>query len=153
MGPLGIDIDRLRVAPVAGERKVALPSVGRRLAGQFVAPMPLGWFQRACRLPGKAAVVAVAVWYQSKRGGSPTFVLTQAGLEGFGVSRQAKYRALARLEKAGLIAVRLRPHKGPEVTVQPWPAPSPCAASSEAQSGPATDSRPEGRPAPSEAQV
>jgi hypothetical protein len=79
--------------------------------------MPLSWFQGACRLPGKATVLAVVLWYTSRLKRSKTFVLTQARLGGFGISRHAKYRALKALENAGLIAVTRRSRKSPEITL------------------------------------
>jgi hypothetical protein len=103
-------------------RKVVLPTTMTRAASRFIPPMPLGWFQRACRLPGKAAVLAVVLWYTSRLKGSKTFVLTQARLDGFGISRHAKYRALKALEDAGLIAVSCGSRKSPEVTLLDLPA-------------------------------
>ena len=99
------------------ETKVELASVRRKVASRFVPPMPLSWFQRACRLPGKASIVATAAWYRSKLAGRGEFALSQAALTEFGVSRQARYRALEALEGAGLISVRRRPHRNPLVTV------------------------------------
>jgi len=105
--------------PPVAEVKVELASVSRKRAGRFIPPMPLAWFQRACRLPGKAALVAVIVWYRWRLAKSATFVLSQAALGEFGVSRQAKYRALEALEAEGLITVRRRHSRNPEVTVLP----------------------------------
>ena len=102
--------------PVA-EKKVELATARRRRAGRFVAPMPLEWFRLACRLPGKAAALAVVIWHLARLRKSDTLVLTQTSLDEFGISRQAKYRALERLEAAGLIAVQRRDKKNPQVTV------------------------------------
>src|SRR5262245_27298921 len=38
-------------------RKVDLSLVRRRQARRFIPPIPLYWFNRACRLPGKALAV------------------------------------------------------------------------------------------------
>ena len=119
MGTCEIDVEGLRLPAVVAEKKVELTTVRARRSRQFIPPVPMEWFRRACRLPGKAVVVALAAWYRSKRQGSATVVLSQAGLSELGVSRQAKYRALRRLEEAGLVAVRRRGHKSPEVTVIP----------------------------------
>jgi hypothetical protein len=124
MGTREIDVEGLRLAGAVAERKVELPGARARRSRQFIPPVPMEWFRRACRLPGKALVVALAAWYRSKRQGSPTVVLTQAGLSELGVSRQAKYRALRRLEEAGLLTVRRRGHKSPEVTVIPPAGPA-----------------------------
>jgi hypothetical protein len=101
------------------EERVELPSTRRRQAQRFIPAMPLSWFQRACRLPGKAPLVAVLLWYRSRLERSATVTLSQAFLGQFGVSRQAKYRALESLEAAGLVALRRRSHKNPEVTLLP----------------------------------
>jgi hypothetical protein len=103
--------------PPVGEMKVELATVKRKRAGRFIPSMPLSWFQRACRLPGKAALVAVVLWYRSRLVKANTFVLSQAALSEFGISRQAKYRALQVLEGAGLITVQRRLHRNPEVTI------------------------------------
>jgi hypothetical protein len=101
----------------AAERRVELATVRRRKGGRFVAPVPLAWFQRACRLPGKALAVALVVWHLARMRKTDTVRLTQAALNEFGVSRQAKYRGLRSLEAAGLVSVRRRAHRNPEVTV------------------------------------
>jgi hypothetical protein len=100
-----------------GERKVELASVRHRRRDRFIPPMPFEWFRRACLLPGKAAILAAALWYLSRRRGSATVRLSQASLNEFGISRQARYRALRSLEEAGLVTVRRRDRKNPEVTV------------------------------------
>jgi hypothetical protein len=117
-------VEGLRLCGGAGERRVELTSVRARRSQQFIPPVPMEWFRRACRLPGKAVVVALAAWYRSKRERSSTVILSQAGLSELGVSRQAKYRALRHLEEAGLVAVRRRGHKSPEVTVIPPTGPA-----------------------------
>jgi hypothetical protein len=99
-------------------RRVGLPSTRKRKVGRFIPPIPLGWFQRACQLPGKAPVVLASVlWYLYRLKKSNTFVLAQARLNDFGISRRAKYRALDALEAAGLISVERRPKKSPVVPI------------------------------------
>src|SRR5262249_32415648 len=98
-------------------RKVELTTTRARRKSRFIPPMHFDWFSRACRLPGKAAALAAALWYFSRRQGSDTVHLTQAGLNEFGISRQAKYRGLLSLERAGLISVRRNGRKNPDVTI------------------------------------
>jgi hypothetical protein len=98
-------------------RRVELPSHQRRRDGRFIPPVPLLWYQRACRLPGKAPVVAAVLWYLRRVRKSHPVALTQTTLSEFGVTRSAKYRALRALGAAGLIAVRRRRCKNPEVTI------------------------------------
>jgi hypothetical protein len=102
-------------------RKVELPSARRRKGGRFIPPIPLGWFQRACQLHGKAPVLACVLWYLYRLKKSKTFGLAQARLNGFGISRHSKYRALEALETAGLISVERRPKKSPVVTILDQP--------------------------------
>jgi hypothetical protein len=98
-------------------KRVELPSVRRKRAGRFIPPIPLAWYQRACQLPGKASVMASVLWYLCRIKKSKTFVLAQSRLNEFGLTRQAKYRALDSLEAAGLISVERRPKKSPIVTI------------------------------------
>jgi hypothetical protein len=104
-------------------KRVELPSVRRRRAGRFIPPIPLGWYQRACQLPGKAPVLASALWYLHRLKRSKSFVVAHSQLNGFGLTRQAKYRALESLEAAGLISVERRPKKSPVVTILDLPDP------------------------------
>src|SRR5262245_29612720 len=124
MGVPEIAVEGLRLAGVVAERKVELAGARVRRSRQFIPRVPMEWFRRACGLPGKAVVVALAAWYRSKRERSPTVILSQAGLSELGVSRQAKYRALRHLEAEGLVEVRRRGRKSPEVTVIPPAGPA-----------------------------
>ena len=116
------DPDGLRLAttggPVGG-RKVELNVMRERRERRFIPPMPYQWFLRACRLPGKAAILAAVLWYLHKLRRENPVRLTQVTLNDFGVSRQAKYRGLRHLEQAGLITVNRRNRKNPEVTLVP----------------------------------
>ena len=98
-------------------RRLELQTAGKRKARHFIPPIPLGWFQRACQLPGKAPVLASVLWYLHRLKKSKPFALAQARLDGFGITRQAKYRALEALEAAGLVSVERRPKKSPIVTI------------------------------------
>jgi GTP-sensing pleiotropic transcriptional regulator CodY len=89
--------------------------------------MPLGWFQKACALPGKAAALGAVLWYLHRRNGSKPFLLANAGLKQFGITRQAKYRGLKALESAGLISARHRGKKNPEITILDSPFTPPTA--------------------------
>ncbi len=90
-----------------------------KVRGEFLkGPIPLSWLGTAAKLPGKAPLaVALAIMFEVGRRRSSTITLTTAILERFGVNRKSKYRALQRLEKAGLISVARRPHKNPLVAV------------------------------------
>ena len=80
-------------------------------------PLPLLWMQRAAHLPGKALHVALALWYLSGLQKCRTIRLATKSLAVMGVSRDAKYDALSRLEEAGLVSVDQRPGRAPVVTL------------------------------------
>jgi hypothetical protein len=67
--------------------------------------MSLDWLSAAARLPGKSLHVGVALWHASDRDHSRVVLLGNAAAQRFGLDRNAKYRALAWLEQAGLVAV------------------------------------------------
>jgi hypothetical protein len=89
----------------------------RKKATHFIPPVPLGWFDRACVLPGKALAVGLILWRLAKMRNTDTVTLTQAALKQHGLGRWVKYDALRSLERAGLVSVRRRDRKSPEVTL------------------------------------
>jgi hypothetical protein len=89
----------------------------RKKATHFIPPVPLGWFDRACVLPGKALAVGLILWRLAKMQHTDTVTLTQAALKQHGLGRWVKYDALRSLERAGLVSVRRRDRKSPEVTL------------------------------------
>src|SRR5262245_42706803 len=96
-------------------RKLVSNTIRQRTAKRFIPPVPLDWFNRACVLPGKALAVGLLLWRLARLKRTWTVVLTQAGLSQSGLSRWTKYPALRALESAGLILVRRRKKKNPEV--------------------------------------
>jgi hypothetical protein len=115
--------------PMAGERRhvwnqasqqfmPVAPETGVRPAGFIKGPLPLDWMQRAARLPGKTLQVALALWYLAGLQKSLTVKLASKPLDAMGVSRDAKYDALARLAAAGLVAVDQKPGQAPIVTLR-----------------------------------
>ena len=94
----------------------------RQQTGQYIkGPIPLPWICEAARLPGKALVVALAVYYRAgierktKEIAVPTTLL-----ERFGVTRCTGYRALAVLESARLLSVDRQLGRCPRVTILEW---------------------------------
>jgi hypothetical protein len=103
-------------------RKVESPR-DRRRCNLFIPAIPLKWFDRACCLPGKALAVGLILWRLVKMRKSDTVPLTTTTLKQHGLGRWAKYKALESLENAGLVSVRRRIKKNPEVTlIHPDPA-------------------------------
>src|SRR5215510_887245 len=112
--PTELDWAQVRDAEIP-TRKVELSTQGRRKAGQYIPPVPLAWFDRACVLPGKALAVGMVLWRLARLKKTNRVVLANAALKRHGLGRWAKYPALQTLEKAGLIAVQRRPKRSPEI--------------------------------------
>lgn len=107
---------RLRVEPAAGGGQ----NVRRRRyrkAPFLMGPVPLLAIHTAARLPGKALAVLMAAYFRSGLTRQRRVTMTTALLEGFGVDRHARYRALAALREAGLLVVETRHGKNPVVTI------------------------------------
>jgi hypothetical protein len=99
------------------ELEAAAPVKRRNRKDAFVQ-VPLGWFEAAARATrSPQALVSVWLLHLAWRAKSPTFRVPNGQLEQHGVSRYAKYRALARLERAGLITVDRRVRKTLVVTL------------------------------------
>ena len=81
-------------------------------------PIPLEWITKAAGGEGKTLHVAMALWFLAGLKRSRKVALSQSKLKLFGVSRQASYRALSRLEGAGLVSVVRHPGRSPIVTIQ-----------------------------------
>ena len=76
----------------------------RRKVGEFIkGPMPMPWLERAFGLGGKAAAVAVLLWFMAGMNGPREIRVTPRLLKRFNVSRQAGYRAVHALAAEGLI--------------------------------------------------
>ena len=80
-------------------------------------PIPLGWITKAAGMEGKTLHVGMTLWFLSGLKRSCKVALSQSKLKLFGVSRQASYRALLRLEDAGLVSVDRHPGRNPIVTI------------------------------------
>lgn len=73
------------------------------------------WLCEAARQPGKAAQLALMLAWQAAQTSSPTVKPARRGLRRFGVSRDACYDGLRRLEDAGLVHVWRLPGRLPQV--------------------------------------
>ena len=100
----------------------AEPEPGRKPPGFIKGPLPLPWMQAAARLPGRTLQVALALWYLAGLKKVNTVRLTTKPLADMGVSRDAKYDALSRLEAAGLVSVQRQPGQAPLVTLLSAPS-------------------------------
>ena len=80
-------------------------------------PVTWSWIERAAVLPGKALHVALATQLLVGMCGERRVRLGPKYLRRMGVSRHASYRALVKLESAGLVSAKRRRGRSPEVTV------------------------------------
>jgi hypothetical protein len=80
-------------------------------------PIPLPWLQRAAAIPGEALHVALGLWFVRGLSCRATFQFKQRVTADLGVSRDATYDALTRMEEAGLIRVARHRGRSPLVTV------------------------------------
>src|SRR5215510_8498654 len=99
--PTELDWAQVRDAEIP-TRKVELPTRGRRKAGQYIPPVPLAWFDRACVLDGKALAVGMILWRLARVKKTKSVVLSNAALKRHGLGRWIKYSALQALEQDGL---------------------------------------------------
>ena len=90
----------------------------KRKAGRFLkGPILVALLQGAARLPGVAFQVYIAARHRADLNRSETVTLPTGYLRGWGVSPDAKLRALMMLERAGLIRVERPPGKTSRVTL------------------------------------
>lgn len=80
-------------------------------------PIPVAWLRSAARLPGRSLHAGLALWIAATR--SRTRIVPLSNLDGvqLGCGRNQKYRALAWLEAAGLVAVQRQLGRSPIVTL------------------------------------
>lgn len=80
-------------------------------------PIQLSWLIAAGKLPGKALVVGMGLWYMAGLTGSKSVKATSALWRTLSISRQAAYRAITALESHGLIEVQRQPGHASVVTI------------------------------------
>ncbi len=110
----GIVERRLHFRPTQGQ----LVAADRPPTDGFIkGPLPLSWMTQAAQMPGKTLQVALALWYLSGLQKTESVILASKTAERFGISRDAKYEAIDRLVKAGLVTVQQAPGRAPMVTL------------------------------------
>jgi hypothetical protein len=85
-------------------------------------PIPWDWLEKAAQLPGKALAVGMALWLWAGMKRSRRLSLSISSLSAMGVKRNAGYRAMNELERAGLISVVRHTGRKPKVTLLDVPA-------------------------------
>jgi hypothetical protein len=110
--------DRFRVVHSRDDTSVDPPAREARDKADDFARVPLKWaaeVAKATNSPGYMVFVLLA--YLTWKNKGRAFVLSNDRLSRYGVSREVKYRALARLENAGVIRVQRRGRRAPLVTL------------------------------------
>jgi hypothetical protein len=115
------DPSRLRL----GQEAVRSPATRNRrsrrssaIPGLFIAgPVDVAWVLRASKLGVKALQVGLLLWHLKGLRRSDTFIVSNLMAERWGITPDAKGRALRKLEKAGLISVERRGKRNPCVTL------------------------------------
>ncbi len=77
----------------------------------------LDWLMTAAQLPGKSLYVGVALCAIGELQNSRVVTLSNITSLRFGLDRNAKYRALAWLEQAGLVSVERKAGRADMVTI------------------------------------
>ena len=119
-----IDPDRMRLHTTSRRVSRVRPPRHVRGEGFLKGPVPLAWLEVAARLPGKSLHAGIALWYAAGLLRSASIPLSNVSGHRFGCDRNAKYRALAWLEGAGLVKVERKLGRAPVVTILPM-EPSP----------------------------
>ena len=111
------DPDRLRITSTPRQGLAHRLSRPRRGEHFLKGPVPLPWIELAAKLPGKSLNAGVALWYLAGLTRSASVPLSNLSGGKFGMDRNAKYRALAWLESAGLVKVERKLGRAPVVTI------------------------------------
>lgn len=104
--------------PAIDQPAIAPVHFGDRKNDQFLdGPIPVAWLQQAAMLPGRSLHVAILIWCAASIYRTRTVSVSNITALGFGIDRNAKYRALRWLEEAHLIEVDRRLGISPVVTI------------------------------------
>jgi hypothetical protein len=110
------DLQNPRMLAEEGERLAAVPRKIQKRKQDF-AKVPMEWYE-ILKHPAPTGLTVLIAWYLCylgwKNHGKP-FKLPNGLLQYDGISRQTKWRALAELERRGLISIERRPAKSPIV--------------------------------------
>lgn len=118
-----INLEKLSLPPdFKHDRKVKKPLPKHKPGEYFLkGPVPWAWITAASRLPGKALHAGTAIWFLAGMKNQRTVTLSGKRLIDMGIERNAGYRALNALEKAGLVSVSRHPGRRPVVTIKDVP--------------------------------
>lgn len=107
-----LDLDKYRLKPEAqadldaARRSARAHTKPKRHSGWFIwGPIPGAYVSRAASLPGKSLHVWLALWFEHKRRDGKPIRMTRELLAKFHISPDSTCRALAHLEREGLVSV------------------------------------------------
>jgi DNA-binding transcriptional ArsR family regulator len=110
-------IEFFSLGDIVGEHLIE-PSTNKPLRRRYLkGPIPWTWLETASRLPGKALALGMLLWREAGMDGIGPVTITNAKVATLGIDRSAKSRAVADLERAGLVRVERRPRRNPLVTL------------------------------------
>ena len=110
-------VEFFKLGDVTGERLIKF-STSKAPPKRFLkGPIPWDWVETASRLPGKALALGMLLWREAGMDGIGPVTITSAKAAALGMDRSAKSRAIADLERAGLVRVERRPRQNPLVTL------------------------------------
>src|SRR3954452_18085066 len=113
--------DRLLPARVLPSERAGRRRAGRERSTFVKGPLPLGWIGAAVRCGDtKALPVLLALKAKADAGRETWTKPPAATLQDLGIGRMARSRAIAALERAGLVEVRRRPGRPSLVRLLPW---------------------------------
>ena len=82
-------------------------------------PIPFKWIEAASRLGANESRLSWLLWFMHGVTKGASFTVSNDRAKRFGIERRQKYRALASLEKAGLISIDCRSGTAHKITVIP----------------------------------
>jgi hypothetical protein len=94
-----------------------LPKKERKRRERGHIKVPLAWYHRLAGASGPTCLTAMQIAYLHWKGKGEPIRLANGALAEVGVSRYGKCRALADLERRGMITVERVPRKSPIITV------------------------------------
>ena len=115
------DPEKLRLQrPVTGKNLTCIkrrPPRHKQGEKFLMGPIPLTWLAKAAAIPGKALTLGIALWFEAGCENSATIKASGGLFAKLYVGRNASYRGLRKLEKAGLVEVERHQGRNPVVTI------------------------------------
>jgi hypothetical protein len=113
-------VDALKLS-ARKEAPVGAVKAGRkreRVQGLFIkGPVSMSWLDQAYKQGGPALYLGTCLWLLRGLRKSDTFVVSNVFLQEHGIKPDSKWRALRKLERAGLVRVERRGKRSPQVTI------------------------------------